>query len=73
MPGHDCAEAKVVIDVLVAVKIAKLAAARVFYKDRVRIISSIVAGHAKRNALQVFLVGLSRLGRAADKGVDFFL
>jgi hypothetical protein len=34
---------------------------------------SIVAGHAERDALQIFLVGLGGLGRAALKRAEFFL
>jgi len=73
MSGHDRAKAKVVIDVLVAIKIAKLAAARIFHKYRIRIVSAVIAGDAQRNALQVFLVRLCRLRRAPHISVEFFL
>ena len=73
MSGHDRSKTKVVIDVLIAVKVAKLTAGRVLHEDWVRIVSAIVTGYSQRYALQVFLVRLRRLGRAAHKSVEFFL
>src|SRR5581483_2759191 len=70
---HQRTERQVVVDVLVAVEIAELAAAGLFDEDRPRIISAVVAGYAKRNAFQVFLVRLRGLWGPALKGRKLFL
>src|SRR5271155_3190959 len=51
MACHERTEGQVVVKVFIAVEIAELAAARVFYEDRIGIISTVVAGDAERNAL----------------------
>ena len=70
---HQSTEGKVVIDVFVAVKIAKFAAAGLFYENRPGIISAIVAGHTQRNAFEIFLVGFGGFGRAALESRELFL
>src|SRR5579872_4169004 len=71
--GHQRTESQVVIDVFVAIEIAKLAAARLFHKDRPRIVRTIVAGYAKGNAFEIFLVRLCGLRGPALKSGKFFL
>ena len=73
MSGHQRAEAQVVIDVFVAVEVAKFAALAFFHKDRIGIVSAVVAGDAQRNALEVLLVRFGGLRRAPLEGVEFFL
>ena len=73
MPGHERAEAQVVIDVVVAVEIAKLAALAFFHKDRIGIVGAVVAGHAQRNALQIFFVRFGGFRRATLEGFELFL
>ena len=55
MSGHERAETQVVVDVFVAVEVAELAALSLFHKNRIGIVSAIVAGHSQRNAFEVFL------------------
>ena len=71
--GHERAEAKVVIDVVVAIEIAKMRAAAFFYEDRIGIVGAVVAGDAERDALQVFLVGFGGFGRATLEGFELLL
>jgi hypothetical protein len=73
MPRHQRAESQVVIDVFVAVKIAKFAAAGLFHENRPRIISAIVAGHSQRNAFEIFLVGFGGFRRAPLECRELFL
>ena len=73
MPRHQRAEAEVVIEIVVAVEVAEMRALAFFDENRIRVISAVIAGHAERNAFQVFLVRLGRLGRAPDEGIKFFL
>ena len=73
MPRHQCAECQVVVDVFVAVEIAKLAPAGLFHKDGPGIISAIVAGYAERNALEILLMGFGGFGRAPLESGEFFL
>ena len=46
MPGHQRSETEVMVDVFVAVKITEAAALTFGDKDRIRIVSTVVAGHA---------------------------
>ena len=73
MSRHQRSEAQVVIDVVVAIEIAEVVSLRLFHKDRIRIVRAIIAGNSQRNALQIFLMRLRRLGRAAHKCIEFFL
>jgi len=54
--GHERAEGQVVIDVLVAIEVAKLAAAGFFHEDGPGIVVAIIAGHTERNAFEIFFV-----------------
>src|SRR6185369_3910706 len=67
MTRHQRTEAQVVIDVLVTVKIAELAPAAFLYEDRVWIVGAVVARNTERQASQVLLMRLRRLGRALFK------
>ena len=46
MPGHECSEAQVVIDIVIAVEIPKVRALPFFHEDGIRIVSAVVAGNA---------------------------
>ena len=65
VPGHERAEGEVVVDVFVAIEVAELAAAGIFYKDGPGLVVAIVAGNAERDALEIFLVRFGGFGRAA--------
>jgi hypothetical protein len=69
MPCHQSAETKVVIDVFVPIDVAEFASAALLHKDRVGIVSAVVAGNAQRQAPQIFLVRLRRLRRALFKRI----
>ena len=71
--GHERAESQVVVDVFVAIEIAELAAAGFFHEDRPGIVMAIIAGHAERNAFEIFLVGFGGFRRAALERVEFLL
>ena len=73
MSGHERAEGQVVVDVFVAVEVAKLAAAGLFHEDRPGIVGAIVAGYAERNAFEILLVGFGGFGRAPLESGEFFL
>ena len=73
MSGHERAEAQVVIDVFVAVEVAEFAALSFFHKNRIGIVSAIVAGYAQRNAFEVFLVSNGGFRRAALESFELFL
>ncbi len=73
MAGHQGAEAQVVVDIFIAVEVANLAALPFLYENRIRIIGSIVAGHAERNTLQRPQVCFRGFGRALLVDYDFFL
>ena len=73
MSRHQRAEGQVVIDIFVAVKVAELAAAGFFHKDRPRIVGAIVAGYAEGNAFEILLVGFGGFGRAPLESGEFFL
>ncbi len=73
MSGHQRAESQVVIDIFIAIEIAKFAAAGFFHKDRPRVIGAIVARYAERNTLEIFLVGFGGLGRSPLESGEFFL
>ncbi len=70
MPGHQCAEAEVVVDVVIAIEIAKVRPLAFFDEDRIRIVRPVVTGNAQRNAFQVALVGFGGLRRAALEGIE---
>jgi len=70
---HECAETKVVIEIIVAIDITEMRAAAFFHENRVRIVGALVAGHAEWNAFQVFFMGLGRLGRATLEGFELLL
>src|ERR1700691_2321574 len=71
--SHERAEGQVVVDVFVAIEVAELAAAGLFYKDGPGIVIAIVAGYAERNAFEVFLMRFGGLGRAALESRELFL
>ena len=71
--GHERAEGQIVVDVLVAVEVAELAAAGLFHEDRPGIVSAIIAGDAERNAFEIFLMGFGGFGRAPLESGEFFL
>ena len=73
MPGHERAETEVVIDVFVAIEVAELAALSFFHKNRVGIVSAVVAGDAQRNTFEVLLVSGGGLRRATLEGFELFL
>ena len=61
------------IDVLVAIEVAKLASAGLFYKDWPGIISAIIAGYSQWNALEILLVGFGGFWRSPLESGEFFL
>src|ERR1700731_3010885 len=73
VPGHQRAEAKVVVDILVSVNVADLAALPFLYKNRIRVIRAVIAGDPQRNALQRTGVCLRRFRRTLLVNHDFFL
>ena len=56
MAGDVCAETEIVVDVIVAIEVAKMRALALLHKDRIRIVGSIVAGDTERDALQIAFV-----------------
>src|SRR5579872_100814 len=70
---HQRSERQVVVDIFVAVEIAELAAAGLLHENRPRIVCAIVAGYAKRNAFEIFLVCLCGLRGPPFKSRKFFL
>ena len=70
MPGHESPEAQVVIDVFVSIEIAKPAALCVLHKDRIGIVSAIVARDPEWYTFEIALVRLSRLRRAALENIE---
>src|SRR5581483_9318267 len=73
MSGHESAKAEVVIDVVVAIQIAEVRALSLFHENRMRLVSTIVAGNAERNAFQVLLVCFGGLGCATHECIEFAL
>ncbi len=73
MSGHERAETQVVINVFVAIEIAELAARSFFHKNRVGIVSAIVAGDSQGNAFEVFLVSDGGFRRATLESFELFL
>ena len=73
MSSHERAETEVVVDVFVAVKVAKLAALPLFHKDWIGIVGPVVAGHTQRNAFEVLLVSGGGFRRATLEGFELFL
>src|SRR6266568_4404455 len=73
MPGHESAEAQVVIDVFVSVEVAKPAALCVLHKDRIGIISAVVARYPEWDTFEIALVRLSRFWRAALEEFELVL
>ncbi len=73
VPGHQRAEAQVVIDVFVPVDVVNPASLPVLYEKWIRLVMAIVAGNAERDALQSALVRVRGFRRALFVGGDFFL
>ncbi len=73
MPGHERAEAQVVIDVSVAIEIAKMRALAFLHEDRIGIVGAIVAGDTQGKSLQVALMGLGGFRRAALESFELLL
>src|ERR1700733_1126087 len=73
MSCHECTEAEIVVDVIVAIEIAKMRTAAFLHEDRMRIVGAIVAGYTQRDALQVFLVRFGGLGGAMLEGFELLL
>src|SRR5260370_18940625 len=72
MPSHQRAEAKIVVDVLVAVEVVNAAAFAILHKKRIGLVMAIVAGNSNRDALQRALVGFRRFRRALFLFCHFF-
>ena len=66
---HERTECQVVIDVLVSINVAKLAPLAFFGKDRIRIVSPVVAGYPERKPLQIMFVRFRRFRRAAHVSI----
>ncbi len=73
MPGHQCAEAQVVIDVFVSIDVVNLASLPVLHKQRIGLVVAVVAGNAERDALQCALVRVRGFRRALFVCGDFLL
>ena len=73
MSRHERAEAEIVIQIFVAIEIAEMAALRILDKDRIRIISPVIAGNTQRQTLQVFLMRLGGLRGTTLERVELFL
>src|SRR5579862_3629502 len=73
MARHERAKTKIVIKVFVAIEIAELAAGSFRNKDGIGLVSTIVAGHAKRQALQVLLMRFGGLRSTSLERVELFL
>ena len=61
------------VDVVVAVDIAEMGAASLFYKDRIGVVSAIVAGDAQRETLEVLFMGFGGFRRAALESFELLL
>jgi hypothetical protein len=64
----QCSETKIVVDVIIAIEIAKMRTLRLFDKDRVGGVGTVVAGNAQRESLQIALMRFGEFGRAPLKG-----
>jgi len=73
VPGHQRAEAKVVIDVLVAVDVLNFAAVPLRHENRIGIIRAVIAGDAERNSFLRLLVRFRGFRCALFVQGDFFL
>ena len=73
MPGHESAEAQVVIDVFVPIDIVNPAAFSIFHKNRIRLVMPVIAGYSERNSLQSAFVRCRRFRRALFVRGNFFL
>src|SRR5438477_263948 len=73
VPGHQRTETKIVVNVFIAIDVVNTAALSILHEERIGFIVAIVAGNAKRNALEGALVGSSGFRRALFVRGDFFL
>ena len=58
--GHERAESQVMVDVFIAIEIAKFTAAGLLHEDGPRIVSAVVAGHTERNAFEIRFCALQQ-------------
>src|SRR5206468_2491200 len=54
MPRHQRAKAEIVVEIVVAIQIAKVRASAFLHKNWIGIIGAVITGNAQRNALQIF-------------------
>jgi hypothetical protein len=73
MPGHERAEAQIVINVFVSVNVVNPASLSVLHKQWVGFIVPIITGNTKRDALQGAPIRIRGLGSSLLIGSDFFL
>src|SRR5436309_2529959 len=73
MASHECTEAKVVVDIVIAIEIAEVRALTFLDENGVGIISAIVAGNAQRQPFQVALVSFGGFRRAALESFELLL
>src|SRR5580765_2709783 len=71
VPGHQCAKAKVMVDIFVVVDIVDSAALAILHKNWIRLVVSVVAGHSERNTSFRPLVSRCRFRRALLVSCDF--
>ncbi len=73
MPRHESAKAQVVIDIFVPVEVAEPAALCVLHKDRIRVVSAVIACYSERDPFEIAFVRLSRFWRAALEEIELVL
>jgi hypothetical protein len=71
--GHEGAVAEVVIDVIIAIEVADVAAVALGDEERIGFVEPVIAGDTQRDAFDGLLVGFVRTGRALLVEFYFFL
>ena len=73
VPGHQRAETKIEIDVLIAIEVVNVASLGIFHKQGPGLVTAEVAGYAKRHARFCPLERSARAGGTGFKAGEFFL